>query len=129
MKTLIIAVISIVWGSQDINFLNNTGTSPAQAYESLLKLKKYDDDPRPIRGTVRKPNLDPLPSAVVKLYNTGGTLLQTKLTNSSGFYEFNAVMPGTYQINADASGYIDSTVTFILTNVVDGTQNFILQSE
>jgi protocatechuate 3,4-dioxygenase beta subunit/regulation of enolase protein 1 (concanavalin A-like superfamily) len=39
----------------------------------------------------------------VELVNSGGTVLQTKVTNSSGYYNFTNVQPGTYTVRIVAS--------------------------
>jgi uncharacterized repeat protein (TIGR01451 family) len=39
-----------------------------------------------------------VPNITVTLYNQAGTVLDTRLTNASGYYSFTGLIPGTYQV-------------------------------
>jgi len=62
---------------------------------SLIEVK--NDEPRPIRGTVRNASMTPIAGAGVLLLQSGDTLASTS-TDQAGKFAFDPVDPGTYQL-------------------------------
>jgi len=58
-----------------------------------------------VRGTVIDPSGAVVPGATVTLKNMGTGATQTRTSNSSGFYEFALLPPGTYSIAVSAPSY------------------------
>jgi hypothetical protein len=64
-----------------------------------------------VSGTVVDPSNAVVPNADVTLTNTGTSVARHTTTNSAGFYRFDAVDLGTYNINVEAKGFAASRVT------------------
>ncbi|MBS1792768.1 MAG: TonB-dependent receptor [Acidobacteria bacterium] len=58
-----------------------------------------------IRGTVVDPNKASVPGAVVKIVDTARGTTTTLTTNDEGIYQANYMIPSTYQITVEASGF------------------------
>jgi hypothetical protein len=127
METLIAKfVITFFLGGGFINPVSHMLSVPVEQH---IPHHVDNDDPRPIRGTVKKPNADPISGATVRLYNSSGTtLLATVSTDGSGAYAFSPVLPGIYQVKASATGYQDSTQIAVVTDA-DVILNFVLQEQ
>jgi hypothetical protein len=62
-----------------------------------------------VRGTVTDPSGAVVPGATVILKSTTTGSTQSRTTNSSGFYEFALVTPGSYTLTITAPGYQSAT--------------------
>lgn len=69
-----------------------------------------------VSGTVVDPNGDVIPGAEVTLINTATTVERSVVTNSEGFYRFDAVDLGTYSVRTVASGFGSVTKSNIIVN-------------
>jgi hypothetical protein len=58
-----------------------------------------------IRGTVSDPNGAVVPGATVKVYNTDTLETRTVTSDSEGEYAMPALMPGSYVLSAEATGF------------------------
>ncbi|MGB2603263.1 MAG: carboxypeptidase regulatory-like domain-containing protein [Candidatus Sulfotelmatobacter sp.] len=97
MKWRVFALLVCLCGSR---------TSRAQLQPNLLP-----DAPKPqtgiIVGTVTDVNGDTVPGATVALESPEDP--RTVVTNDNGFFEFNAVEPGTYHVTVSAGGFASWT--------------------
>ena len=104
MKAIIISVLSMLtlqFASGPVNSLMSHFTkSPEQ-----VSMKPTDDNPRPIRVSVKESDNDPVSYATVQLFDNSMNLLQSNTTDASGVYTFLPVYPGTYKVRASKSGY------------------------
>jgi carboxypeptidase family protein len=62
-----------------------------------------------ISGTVQDSTGSAIPSATVEARNTATGIILTTTTNSTGFYEFPSVLPGTYTTTVKSKGFSDRT--------------------
>ncbi|MDQ3132109.1 MAG: TonB-dependent receptor [Acidobacteriota bacterium] len=76
-----------------------------------------------ISGTVTDPNGAFIAGAQVRLR---GIVAQTVVTNKDGFYSFNNLQPGDYQLKVSAEGFATQTQSFSLSNF-DQNSNFLLE--
>lgn len=58
-----------------------------------------------LRGAVNDPSGAAIPNATVHLANADTGFARTAATDAQGNYEFNAVLPGTYTVTVEASGF------------------------
>ncbi|MGH9760790.1 MAG: carboxypeptidase-like regulatory domain-containing protein, partial [Blastocatellia bacterium] len=58
-----------------------------------------------LRGTVTDPSGAAIPNATVHLINSGTNAERVATTDQQGSYAFIQVIPGTYQLKAEASGF------------------------
>ena len=58
-----------------------------------------------LRGTVTDPSGSAIPNAAVRLMNTGTNIARTSATDAQGGYVFPEVLPGTYRLEVEASGF------------------------
>jgi hypothetical protein len=58
-----------------------------------------------LRGSVTDPSGAAIPNATVQLINTGTNAARTAKSDSQGNYEFLQVVPGTYSLRVEASGF------------------------
>jgi len=58
-----------------------------------------------VRGTAKDPNGNVVSGATVTLTNSARNFTRTQSTNKDGTYIFNAIPPGTYSIEVQASGF------------------------
>ncbi len=58
-----------------------------------------------VSGNVTDPSGSGVPNAKVTLKNSGTQVAVNTQTNGAGFYTFQFVVPGTYQINVEATGF------------------------
>ncbi len=68
-----------------------------------------------VQGTVSDPSGAGVPGATVRLLNTATQVADATKTESSGGYTFVSLAPGSYQISAEAPGFVKGSVTFTLT--------------
>ena len=104
MKSLVVSLISLLF----FQFGSNSFTSLVGHFKSKpdkLCVKPTDDNPRPIRVSVKETNNDPVVSATVQLFDNSNNLLQSNTTDNSGVYTFSPVYPGIYKVRASKSGY------------------------
>jgi hypothetical protein len=64
-----------------------------------------------VRGTVTDPQGKAVAGATVTLTNTERNFTRTQITNDEGVYSFPTVPPGTYRVEAEATGFKKSSVT------------------
>ncbi len=67
-----------------------------------------------ISGTVTDPAGAVIPGATVTLTNTGTGVGKTATTDSSGFYQFVSVAPGSYAVKTSAKGFADTQQSLTL---------------
>ncbi|MGH9736756.1 MAG: carboxypeptidase regulatory-like domain-containing protein [Candidatus Acidiferrales bacterium] len=58
-----------------------------------------------LRGTVTDPSGATIPSATVRLTNTGTNISRSTTTDAQGAYVFPDVLPGNYSLDAEAGGF------------------------
>jgi len=58
-----------------------------------------------ITGEVKDPSGAVAPNASITATNTATNLSRTKRSNEAGIYSFPALIPGTYQVRVEASGF------------------------
>jgi hypothetical protein len=58
-----------------------------------------------LRGTITDPSGAVIPGATVTIVNKGTSLQSTQTANGSGEYQFQQVVPGTYVLTANGSGF------------------------
>jgi outer membrane receptor protein involved in Fe transport len=58
-----------------------------------------------VRGIVHDPQHRPIPGAKVTLQSAPSGVARTTVTNANGEFEFEAVVPGAYKIEAQAAGF------------------------
>ena len=64
-----------------------------------------------VRGTVTDPQGNAVAGATVTLTNTERNFTRTQTSNDEGIYSFPTVPPGTYRVEAEATGFKKSSVT------------------
>lgn len=64
-----------------------------------------------VRGTVTDPQGKAVAGATVTLTNSERNFTRTQTTNEEGVYSFPTVPPGTYRVEAEATGFKKSSVT------------------
>jgi serine-aspartate repeat-containing protein C/D/E len=61
----------------------------------------------PIRNCIFDPGEKPISGVTIRLYDVGGNLIATTLTDNNGFYKFDNLAPGTYMVReSQPDGYI-----------------------
>jgi len=70
-----------------------------------------------ITGEVKDPSGASAPNATITATNKETNVARTTQTNSAGVYSFPAMIPGTYDIKAQASGFETTVVTNVLLQV------------
>ncbi len=81
-----------------------------------------------IYGRVVDSQSGAVPGATVTVTNTGTNVALTLSTNNTGYYEANLLLPGTYQVSAEAPGFATSTRKGILLPMSTRTEiNLTLQ--
>ncbi len=58
-----------------------------------------------VTGVVEDATHSPIPGATITLTNADSGTRQTSITNPTGSYRFGSLIPGTYRIQAEASGF------------------------
>src|SRR5262245_32698882 len=58
-----------------------------------------------VQGLVRDSSNNPIGGATIQLLTTSNTLVAQTTTNSDGYYAFNNVTPGTYNLTETAPNY------------------------
>src|ERR1051326_6442938 len=58
-----------------------------------------------ITGVVKDRSRSAIPSAAVRIVNTGSGVATTSVTNEAGAYRFSSILPGSYQIEASSPGF------------------------
>jgi hypothetical protein len=74
-----------------------------------------------VRGTVNDPSGAPIANVKVTLTNEGTGEPRTTLTNGSGSYDFESVVPATYTVSAESASF----KKYERKNIVLGTQEFL----
>jgi hypothetical protein len=92
------------------------GSVPAQAGNSS------------VRGTVLDPEKKAMVGATVTLTSLETNAVRTQVTNESGSFTFDLIPPGTYKVEAEASGFKKAVVASIRAQV-DKATNLELQLE
>ena len=69
-----------------------------------------------ISGLVKDPGGAVVSNANVTLLNTGTGVTLTTKTNGSGYYVISSILPGQYQVSAEAPGFQTTTVTDVTLN-------------
>ena len=119
MKMFLIALMSAMFFSPMQHMTAFVG-------ESIRLVKPTDDNPKPIRVPVKKPDNSIVSGATVRLYNSSGTLLQTGTTDLEGVFTFDPVNPGSYRVTATKSGFTtDEEWTVVSTTEV--TVNMVIE--
>ncbi len=94
-------------------------------FASLLAAQTSDGT---VSGYVNDPSSSPVSNAKVTLTNSGTHVAVTTQTNSTGFYTFQFVIPGTYQVVVEATGFQKETHPEIHVDVAQSVrQDFPLQ--
>lgn len=117
MKTIFFCVFSII-------FFTGNGVNLTQFTQSTLlfsnpvsRVFKFDDEPRLIRGTVKKPSFDILSGVTINLFTSGGTsIISSTTSNSSGIFAIEQILPGSYQLVISFTGYETQTIDITVTN-------------
>ncbi|MGQ9896670.1 MAG: carboxypeptidase regulatory-like domain-containing protein [Acidobacteriota bacterium] len=63
-----------------------------------------------ILGTVIRQDQTPLPGAIVRIFNKLNGLNRTARTDANGVYRFDLILPGLYDIRAQADGFRDNAI-------------------
>src|SRR5690348_10403138 len=58
-----------------------------------------------ITGVVRDASQSPIPGADIKIIHTQSGVITNAVTNETGAYRVNSILPGTYRIEASAQGF------------------------
>lgn len=66
-----------------------------------------------LQGVVSDPSGGVIQGAHIKILNTGTQASQDTTTNDQGFYRFNQLAAGTYNLTVDANGFQTATVTAV----------------
>ena len=69
-----------------------------------------------ISGLVKDPNGSVVSNANVTLLNTGTGVASTTKSNDSGYYVISSILPGNYQVSAEAPDFQKTTVTGVTLN-------------
>lgn len=81
-----------------------------------------------VSGYVTDPSGSPVANAKVALTNSGTQVAVATQTNSTGFYTFQFVIPGTYQVTVEAAGFQKETHPDVHVQVAQSVrQDFALQ--
>src|SRR5579875_2657301 len=95
---------------------------------SLASLPMFAQLNASLQGVVTDQTGGVVPGAHVKLLNTGTQASQDTTTNDQGFYRFNQLPAGTYDVTIDANGFQTSTITGVqLAADLPQTKNATLQ--
>ncbi|PFG05371.1 carboxypeptidase regulatory-like domain-containing protein [Bacillus sp. es.034] len=85
-------------------------------------------NPGQIQGFVTNlANGDPIPNAVIQLYDVTNVLVQTTLSNQNGEYTFSGVTPGVYTVVANAAEFGPETAGAIVTSNQTSFLSFALR--
>ncbi|MCW3489275.1 carboxypeptidase regulatory-like domain-containing protein [Dethiobacter alkaliphilus] len=86
-------------------------------------------DPLPgeINGQVLDSDDNPLPSAVINIYDSANILVAITLTGQDGRYSVPGLAAGKYQVRADADGFRQESATVTVMSGVAVELNFILE--
>src|SRR5262249_7715976 len=64
-----------------------------------------------VSGTVQDSTGALIPGVTVTAANTGTNVVSTSLTNEAGAYNFPSLLPGTYKLSAELSGFQTQSYT------------------
>jgi hypothetical protein len=78
---------------------------PSLALFALMGSAVWAGDGGTILGTVTDPNGDAVPAANVAVIETSTSVKQTRATDAQGFYSFQSLPVGRYDIQVDANGF------------------------
>ena len=78
---------------------------PSLALFALMGSAVWAGDGGTILGTVTDPNGDAVPAAKVAVIETSTSVKQTRATDAQGFYSFQSLPVGRYDIQVDANGF------------------------
>ena len=79
-----------------------------------------------VTGIVRNPETSPIPGAIVRLTNTDTKKSWVSWTDESGKFEFPALPPGRYHIEASQLGFVPSSLDVELPVVPPGPIPMVL---
>lgn len=79
-----------------------------------------------LRGTVTDSSAIPLPSTIVRLFDSNNALTQATETNANGLYGFTGITPGAYTIVAIHPNFERRQIAFTATSNETATVNFVL---
>ncbi|MFQ3590787.1 MAG: carboxypeptidase-like regulatory domain-containing protein, partial [Chloracidobacterium sp.] len=70
-----------------------------------------------ILGTVIQRDTTPVPGAIVRILNKVNGLTRTARTDTSGVYRFDLILPGLYDIRAQADGFRENAIENFIVEV------------
>jgi len=82
-----------------------TGLIAALAVTLLLTPARAQVGSGSITGVVRDSTQAPIPGAAIKIINAQSGVITNVVTNETGGYRVNSILPGTYRIEASAPGF------------------------
>ncbi len=82
-----------------------TGLAAAVAITVLLTPARAQVGSGSITGVVRDTTQSPIPGAAIKIINAQSGVITNVVTNETGAYRVNSILPGTYRIEASAPGF------------------------
>src|SRR6185295_15098882 len=74
-----------------------------------------------VTGVVKDEKGAVVPGATVKLINVGTNAERTASTSAEGVYEISQLVPGTYKLEVQATGFSTSVVDAVVVNVLQRT--------
>ena len=80
-----------------------------------------------VTGIIRNPEANPIPSAIVRITNTETKKSWVSWTDESGKFEFPALPPGRYHVEASQLGFVPSSLDVELPVVPRGPIPMVLQ--
>lgn len=119
-QTLLTSITTITPGENDTSWDLGIVQGPGGLATSTIGNLVWED--RNENG-IRDVDEPPIPGVTVKLYNEQGELYATTVTDNSGNYLFNNILPGTYYIEFVLPGDPDSGVKFSNRSTNPGTDN------
>lgn len=116
-KMFNVILIAATAASLITSYASDVNTSVfAFSHNRSSQLQVLNDEPRPIRGTIKNQAMSPVGGANVYLYKDGETtVIQSTTSSDLGTFAFNAVSPGTYQVKVVHSSYGNQTATVTVT--------------
>ncbi len=75
-----------------------------------------DDSPKRVKGTIKKPSTAALVGATVSVYDGNEALVIYTLSGEYGIFNLDSVLPGTYNVVIEATGYQSKTIEDVLIN-------------
>lgn len=72
-----------------------------------------------IRGTVKDPQGAVIPKVMVTVTNISTNIFQTTQSNDTGFYLASELVPGTYKVRLEVTGFVPMEITNVLVKAND----------